>query len=76
MKKQQTKQFQILMQIHDPEIGDIYEDKQVAFTFDDIKHAERCFRYLQSLAREESVRSRVEKHIKNIASTSVKGHEN
>ena len=71
-----TKQFQILMQIYDPEIGDIYEDSQVAFTFDDIKHAERCFRDLQSLAREESVRSRVEKHIKNIASTSVKGHEN
>ena len=73
---QQTKQFQILMQIHDPEIGDIHEDTQVAFTFDDIKHAERCFRDLQSLAREESVRSRVEKHIKNIASTSFKGHEN
>ena len=73
---QQTKQFQILMQIHDPEIGDIYEDTQVAFTFDDIKHAERCFRDLQSLAREESVRSRVEKHIKNIASTTVKDHEN
>ena len=73
---QRTKQFQILMQIHDPEIGDIYEDKQVAFTFDDIKHAERCFRYLQSLAREESVRSLVDKHIKNIASRTFKRHEN
>ena len=73
---QQTKQFQILMQIHDPEIGDIYEDTQVAFTFDDIKHAERCFRNLQSLAREESVRSLVDKHIKNIASRTFKRHEN
>ena len=73
---QRTKQFQILMQIHDPEIGDIYEDKQVAFTFDDIKHAERCFRNLQSLAREESVRSLVDKHIKNIASRTFKRHEN
>ena len=73
---QQTKQFQILMQIHDPEIGDIHEDTQVAFTFDDIKHAERCFRNLQSLAREESVRSLVDKHIKNIASRTFKRHEN
>ena len=73
---QRTKHFQILMQIYDSEIGDIFEDKQVAFTFYDIKHAERCFRDLQSLAREESVRSRVEKHIKNIASTKVKDHEN
>ena len=37
------------MQIHDPEIGDIYEDTQVAFTFDDIKHTERCFRYFEFL---------------------------
>ena len=52
-----TKPFQIDIQIYDPEIGDSYEDIEDSFKFEDIEDAERCFSYLQSIARRESEKS-------------------